>query len=67
MAKNIIIDVWQNVRLNMLILSLATVSICHVFGFEDFCISCYNATIDVLFKVLIQIDNVRLSKNNFTN
>ena len=28
------------------------------FGFEDFCIECYKITIDILFKVLNQIENV---------
>ena len=33
------------------------------FGFEDFCIECYKITIDILFKVLNQIENVKISAN----
>ena len=35
------------------------------FGFEDFCIECYKIIIDILFKVLNQIENVKISPTAF--
>ena len=37
------------------------------FGFEDFCIECYKITIDILFKVLNQIENVEISATAFSD
>ena len=37
------------------------------FGFEDFCIECYKITIDILFKVLNQIENVEISPTAFSD
>ena len=37
------------------------------FGFEDLCIECYKITIDILFKVLNQIENVEISANAFSD
>ena len=36
-------------------------------GFEDFCIECYKITIDILLKVLKQIENVKVSKIAFSD
>ena len=37
------------------------------FGFEDFCIECYKITICILFKVLNQIENVKISATAFSD
>ena len=37
------------------------------FGFEDFCIKCFKITIDILFKVLNQIENVEISPTAFSD
>ena len=37
------------------------------FDFEDFCIECYKITIDILFKVLNQIENVKISPTAFSD
>ena len=36
------------------------------FGFENFCIKCYKITIDILLKVLNQIENVEISPTAFS-
>ena len=36
-------------------------------GFEDFCIECYKITIDILLKVLKQIENVKVLKIAFSD
>ena len=37
------------------------------FGFEDFCMECYKITIDILFKLLNQIENVEISPTAFSD
>ena len=36
------------------------------FGFENFCIECYKITIDILLKVLNQIEDVEISPTAFS-
>ena len=66
MMKNIITDIWGSYyefldpnSCNCLDLSC--------FGFEDFCIECYKITIDILLKLLNQIENVKISPTAFSD